>query len=60
MTSAPGDVTTQEFTQELLSPQRDACLDTLAILSFSGISYRDRAGDALSPWMALSRALRLH
>ena len=45
MTSAPGDMTTQEFIQRLLSPQRDASLDTLAILSFSGISYRDRVAD---------------
>ena len=45
MTSAPGDLTTQEFIQRLLSPQRDASLDTLAILSFSGISYRDRVAD---------------
>ena len=45
MTSAPGDMTTQEFIQRLLSPQRDARLDTLAILSFSGISYRDRVAD---------------
>ena len=45
MTSAPGDMTTQEFIQRLLSQQRDASLDTLAILSFSGISYRDRVAD---------------
>ena len=45
MTSGPGDMTTQEFIQGLLSPQRDASLDTLAILSFSGISYRDRVAD---------------
>jgi len=45
MTSAPGDMTTEEFIQRLLSPQRDASLDTLAILSFSGISYRDRVAD---------------
>lgn len=45
MTPAPGDMTTQEFIQRLLSPQRDASLDTLAILSFSGISYRDRVAD---------------
>jgi len=38
-------MTTQEFIQRLLSPQRDASLDTLAILSFSGISYRDRVAD---------------
>ena len=45
MTSGPGDMTTQELIQRLLSPQRDASLDTLAILSFSGISYRDRVAD---------------
>ena len=45
MTSAPGDMTTQEFIQRLLSPQRDTSLDTLAILSFSGISFRDRVAD---------------
>ncbi len=45
MTSGPGDMTTQELIQRLLSPQRDASLETLAILSFSGISYRDRVAD---------------
>jgi ubiquinone/menaquinone biosynthesis C-methylase UbiE len=38
-------MTTQELIQRLLSPQRDASLDTLAILSFSGRSYRDRVAD---------------
>ncbi len=45
MTSGPGDMTTQEFIQGLLSPQRDASLDTLAIFSFSEISYHDRVAE---------------
>ena len=37
--------TTQEFIQQLLSPQRDGTLDMLSILSFSEISHRDRVAE---------------
>ena len=45
MTSGAEEMTTQEFIQRLLAPQRDASLDNLAIFSFSGISSRDRVVD---------------
>lgn len=45
MTSGSGDMTTQEFIRRLLDPQRAAKLDTLAILSFSEMSRRDRVAD---------------
>ena len=45
MTSGSGDMTTQEFIQRLLDPQRAAKLDTLRILSFSEIGHRDRVAD---------------
>ncbi len=45
MTSGPGEMTTQEFIQRLLDPQRAAKLDTLRILSFSEIGHRDRVAD---------------
>ena len=41
MTSESRPMTTQEFIQRLLSPQRDGSLDMLSILSFSEISRRD-------------------
>ncbi len=45
MTSGSEDMTTQEFIHQLLAPQRDNGLDTLAILSFSQISNQDRVAD---------------
>ncbi len=45
MTSESGPRTTQEFIQQLLSPQRDGTLDMLSILSFSEISHRDRVAE---------------
>ncbi len=45
MTSESQPRTTQEFIQQLLSPQRDGTLDMLSILSFSEISHRDRVAE---------------
>ena len=45
MTSDSQPRTSQEFIQQLLSPQRDGTLDMLSILSFSEISHRDRVAE---------------